>query len=189
MWFVSMMIFPRALCTCTSWLPSLTKCSRNCVSSRSRFLKRPATRCFQSKKIISKHSRHLTRRSKSQHLTENNHHSQQGIQSYLFSHSSTNGSTGRRERTDKMRPLMKSSGQSSSKSWPTTRGALLGFTCNEDKNPPWSGFLWKKAAVHCNTRQATKRGNRRRPKLGAEPSPSGRILRCTEACCSNTDSE
>jgi hypothetical protein len=46
----------------------------------------------------------------------------------LFSNSSTKGSTGRRERTDRIRPLMKSSAHSSSSSCPTTKGAFPGLT-------------------------------------------------------------
>jgi len=47
---------------------------------------------------------------------------------HLFSHSSTKGSTGRRERTESIRPLIKSSGHSSSNNCPTTRGAFPGLT-------------------------------------------------------------
>jgi hypothetical protein len=53
---------------------------------------------------------------------------------HLFSHSSTRGSTGRRERTERIRPLMKSSGHSSSNSCPTTKGAFAGLTYQATKN-------------------------------------------------------
>jgi len=50
---------------------------------------------------------------------------------HLFSHSSTRGSTGSNERTERIKPLIKSSGHSSSNSCPTTKGAFPGFTCIE----------------------------------------------------------
>jgi hypothetical protein len=47
---------------------------------------------------------------------------------HLFSHSATRGSTGSNERTERIKPLIKSSGHSSSSSCPTTKGAFPGFT-------------------------------------------------------------
>jgi hypothetical protein len=47
---------------------------------------------------------------------------------YLFTHSSTKGSTGKGERIESIRPLMISSGHLSSNNCPTTRGAFRGLT-------------------------------------------------------------
>jgi len=43
---------------------------------------------------------------------------------YLFTNSSTKGSTGKGERIESTRPLMKFSGHRSSNNCPTTRGAF-----------------------------------------------------------------